>query len=397
MDIKQLELVNKWINQFDLVDRYSAEYFLQSLVYVSFSEFEKEIQDQVEKKVHQLQRKNKNCVAVFPVSRSAQNKFNIKKESKPSNDSSGRIGHVLKNLERKLPGLIEVSPRTISMSNKKVRNIIFVDDFIGTGTRFVKFWRKDVNKSIKSWVSGGFCKVWLISYATHAKGTKKICTNISAFNPKRIISNYRYRSSPLFKNKIFKNLALIYGSKTDKPSASLGYGSIATPIIFQHGCPNNAPAILWAGSKNKSLESRWAPLFSDRSIATSLYQLFEVNVSFQTFPELLWANREKKLALKFCEKYNSEKKAKVYVLILALVKKKYSEEQLLEILSPIGINEATKAIKLLQKHKLIDSYFKLTVFGNDILEKNKKSKNVYKDKDFEYYYPTRFLGSRRDI
>ena len=178
-DIKEIPLVNKWLKQFDLVDRYAAELLLQSLNYVSFSDFEKSIQNQVEDIVERVQKTNNSCVAIFTVSKNLENKFNKDKERKSENDSSGRIGHALKNLERKLGKRVELSPRIASMSQKKVRHIIYVDDFIGSGKRFINFWRKDVSRSVKSWVSGGYRKIWIVSHTIHKTGLEKIIKNIA--------------------------------------------------------------------------------------------------------------------------------------------------------------------------------------------------------------------------
>ncbi|HFG2217149.1 TPA: hypothetical protein ACGF9Q_003540, partial [Vibrio cholerae] len=205
-DIKTIPRVKAWIEQFDLVDRYAAELLLQSLNYVSFSEFEKSIQNQIEEVVERVQQNGKTCVAVFPVSKNLQNKFNENKEVKSVNDSSGRIGHALKNLERKLAKKIEVSPRVSSMSQRKVRHIIYVDDFIGSGKRFVDFWRKDVSKSVKSWVSGGYCKIWIVSHTVHSEGLSKIIKNIKSIDPERIIYKHHVRSSSLLNNDNLKKL-----------------------------------------------------------------------------------------------------------------------------------------------------------------------------------------------
>jgi len=147
-NILSIPKIKKWIEQFDHIDRYAAENLLQSLKFVSLAEFERSLQTQVEAIVREIQKSDSSCIAVFPVIKTLQNKFNEDKESKAANDSSGRIGHALKNIERKIGKTIEISPRTKSMVDKKVRNIIYVDDYVGTGNRFVKFWRKDVSSDL---------------------------------------------------------------------------------------------------------------------------------------------------------------------------------------------------------------------------------------------------------
>ena len=337
-DIKEIPLVNKWLKQFDLVDRYAAELLLQSLNYVSFSDFEKSIQNQVEDIVERVQKTNNSCVAIFTVSKNLENKFNKDKERKSENDSSGRIGHALKNLERKLGKRVELSPRIASMSQKKVRHIIYVDDFIGSGKRFINFWRKDVSRSVKSWVSGGYCKIWIVSHTIHKTGLEKIIKNISAIDSSRMNSQNLIESSQLLRNEKIKELLMKYGARTNKNDAALGYGDNCSPVVFQYGCPNNSPAILWANGKpNKKTncisDERWDSLFSERSVDTSLYPLFENSISYLTYPELLWSVGQYKLALKFCKE--TDENANLYNLILALSSSKYNRKKIEEVLLPI--------------------------------------------------------------
>lgn len=400
-DIKKITGVNRWIEQFELVDRYSAELLLQSLTYVSFEDFEKAIQVKVEKIVNEIRLDNNTIIAVFPVSKNTINKFNNNKQNKPANDSSGRIGHILKNLERKLPKKIEVSPRVLSMSKSKVRNIIYVDDIIGSGNRFLKFWKNDVSKSIKSWVSGGYCKIWLVSHTIHKEGKSKILKNLKAIDDSRLVCENFINVSPLLKNTNLKNLIIKYGARTNKPSASLGYSGNCSPVIFQYGCPNNAPALLWASGNPNSNDNgitlgRWDALFSERSIDSSLYKLFEGGQFYTTYPELLWSAGQYNLALTFCENLESSNDTKIYILILALISKGQDYNKVKGVFAPIN-KEFTIAVNTLMRNGLIDENFCLTVFGKDVLKANKKEKKIFLDKEYEDYYPTKYLGIPRDI
>lgn len=399
-DIKEIPKVKLWLEQFDLVDKYAAELLLQSLRYISFDEFDKSIQDLVEETVIKVQKKDKACVAVFPVSKVLQNKYNKDKSTKPENDSSGRIAHSLKNLERKLGNKIEVTPRVESMLEKKIRHIIYVDDIIGSGKRFIDFWRNDVSRTIKSWVSGGHCNIWLISHTVHASGLKRITSKVRAIDAKRVSSKLRINSSSLLTNDVLKSLIEKYGQRTHKSGAKFGFGSNCSPVIFQHGCPNNAPALLWANGKPNGKVTltpkvRWDALFSNRSIDTSLYPLFEDDFSPQSYPELLWSARQYRLALEFCESEHED--AKLYNLILALASQGYSKDKISEILIPIQ-SESNLAIETLVENELIDENMKLSVFGRDVLERNRqKKKNEFVDKKYADYYPSAFLGFHREI
>jgi len=399
-DVKEIPLVKKWINQFDFVDRYSAELLLHSLKFVSFSEFERSILNEVESIVNSVQKQDKACVALFPVSKNLIHNFNKEKEQKKENDSAGRIGHALKNLERKLGSRVEVSPRIKSMSNKKVRHIIFVDDFVGSGQRILDFWNNDVHKSIKSWVSGGYCKVWFVCYAANKQGFSRIARKLSAFDSSTLrVTTRVLDKSYIYTHERLRGLVENYALRTNKPNASLGYGKNCTPIVFQHGCPNNTPAILWANGKpnNRShniSNNRWDALFSERSIDTSLYPLFEENITFQSYPELLWDGGQYKLAISFLESENED--AKLNNLILALASKKYSRAKIDEILLPIEA-QANEAINKLVSFGLLDAEMNVSIFGRDVLEKNKRKKLEFIDKKYEDYYPSSYLGFLRDI
>ncbi len=126
--------------------------------------------------------------------------------------------------------------------------------------------------------------------------------------------------------KISPKLTEKYSSRTNKVDAALGYGKNCSPVVFQYGCPNNAPAILWAsGKSNQQIKGislgGWKALFEHRSIDTTLYQLFTESFSYKRYPELLWSAGQYKLALEFCESVDSNQNTQLYILILALFSK----------------------------------------------------------------------------
>lgn len=181
MKLEDLEIIKDWTSQFDVPDVYIVEQILSNMRFVSFEEVEAWLQNSINELLEEIHSKDgRSNVAIFPVNKPFINKFNEDKDVKQPNDSSGRIAHSLKNLERNLPKYVELTPRLISMRQKKVKNIIFVDDFVGTGDRFIKSWRETVPSSIKSWCSRGWCKVWFVTFAAHESGLKKFHTTFEA-------------------------------------------------------------------------------------------------------------------------------------------------------------------------------------------------------------------------
>ena len=72
--------------------------------------------------------------------------------------------------------------------------------------------------------------------------------------------------------------------------SGLGYRGSACPVVFEHGCPNNLPAILWAS------KGRWKGLFPNRAIPTELRPCFEDDGIARAM-EALWRANQPKLAL----------------------------------------------------------------------------------------------------
>ena len=149
MEIEDIPEVKVWIDQFDLAlpDRYLAKFLLKKMRYVSLQTVETWLQSSVLDTLKTIEKTEggRVGVAIYPVSKPFLTKYNNEKEVKPTNDSSGRLAHSLKNLERRLSENVVLTPRVETLKEMKVKHIIFVDDFIGTGKRFIKSWRETVS------------------------------------------------------------------------------------------------------------------------------------------------------------------------------------------------------------------------------------------------------------
>ena len=152
------------------------------------------------------------------------------------------------------------------MRRAKCRRIIVVDDLIGSGYRTRAFidaiWR---DRTIRSWWSLGYIRVEALAYSSTAVGAK-------------VVGKCRCRPSvhyemdcptidglPWLANKRdrLRELCSAYAKRTSKSKMPFGYGNINAVSVFEHGCPNNAPAILWAPTTSKK---PWCPIFPSRSI-----------------------------------------------------------------------------------------------------------------------------------
>jgi len=182
----------------------------------------------------------------------------------------------------------------------------------------------------------------------------------------------------------------------NKSKARLGYGNLLSPVVFQYGCPNNAPGIFW--SKGKRGKNRWQPLFPERSVATELYPLFNVDMTDETTPEELWMVGHHDLALEVIDDIDNYHGGHQLMMMLGFLDK---GKEINKIRTVLILTEAefTEKMEELVKYGLISSDNKITQFGKDILKRGKKTKKNRKDNSGEYknFYPASFLGFQREI
>jgi hypothetical protein len=390
--------VADWLSQFDIADKYLAEHMLKKMRYVSFEEIENWLQKSIIELLAQIENETgkKEAVAIFPVAKPFIHKFNKNKDIKPPNDSSGRIAHSLKNIERRLPNHIELTPRLDSMKLRKVRHIIFVDDFIGTGDRFIKSWQQTVSGSIKSWCSRGWCKIWVLAFAGHQSGINKLISRIGPIDQNRVRVNLVVNKSFIAENMNFVYLIKKYGQRLTEGNGALGYGKLLSPIVFQYGCPNNVPSIFW--TKGQRGKYKWRPLFPERSIPTELYQLFNEDLSEASSAEEIWMAGNYKLAIEFIDRLKDFHGEHKLMVILALLEKNKAVAKIrnLMVLSDM---EFQTSLSELVKYGLICDTYKVTDFGKDILMRGarnaKRSTKCYDASS--NFYPTTFLGFQREV
>ncbi|HDS0949253.1 TPA: hypothetical protein QDZ34_004346 [Stenotrophomonas maltophilia] len=397
MQLTEITGVKDWLSQFELPDVYLAEHMLKRIRYVNFEEFEAWLQKSVNDVLKEIERiDGRSAVAIFPVEKPSTHKFNEEKERKATNDSGGRIAHSLKNIERSMPNYVELTPRLESMRAQRVRNIVFVDDFIGTGDRFIKSWRKTVPGSVKSWCSLGWCKIWLLTFAAHKAGVSNIERNIRAISNSRVRTHVNIPRSFLVEQKNFRSIILKYSRDLGSARQRMGYGGLGTPIIFQHGCPNNVPLIFWKSSPKRS-KRPWKALFPERSIPINLYPFFSTSFIGSSLPEELWLSKNYSLAVQMLENFTTYSDEQ-HQLLLALT---WISKGL--PIATIGANmlisdaDLSEIFAKLRNGGAIDDSGIITRFGRDILLRmSRPSRNTSRAIEYSSYFPSSFLGFRRE-
>jgi hypothetical protein len=379
----------RWLNQFDTPDVPLARLVLRSLKLISHDEFEQNLN----KLVLQFIEKGKPPIALFPI-RKPSNGRKREGEKRAHFSSADRIGHFLENMERVQPNRIRVSPTIKSMRAEKTDLIILIDDIIGSGKRVTDFWRESLDPSIKSWLSYKKCKLFIATYAAHPKGLLRVVNSIRYF---------RQRQSLIFSQKLPKRvrawdhrvekLCKWYGKKTSKPEAALGYRDVMCPIVFQHGCPNDAPVILWSGGRS------WEALFPNRAVPSEFYECFGAGQGADT-AEILWRSGQYRLGLQILEAIemrNLEDSQIMLLTVLGLLLRGVRSKALTNWLM-LTESEKDGILQTAKNSSLIDDANSVTPFGRDLVERFRRIRTS-QDKmvlgneiSQRFYYPQRYRG-----
>lgn len=262
-DLLLTEAGGKWLEQIPSVDRETAERVVSNLTLVSHSEFQRCIQKNLESVVNET----KGAIALYAVRETdpTQMYFDQVTNSKTGgvdalssgNDhgSEAIIANLIRNYCKTNPRKLLNHPSMAEMKKQKCRSIIFVDDFIGSGQRTRKFIQAFWNhRSLRSWHSFKYFKFTVIAYCGTENGMKYVAKH------KASPSIFIERQCPSFKDMswgqryadVVINFFKKYGHKTCKKNYPLGYDRVMASIVFEHGCPNNVPAIFWAPSSKKA-------------------------------------------------------------------------------------------------------------------------------------------------
>jgi hypothetical protein len=313
--LSEHQLSQKWLAQFrSNEDRAQAAQMLNQLKLVSTREFESGI----ELALTNLQTKLNATIAVYPVASPfpvgilgydnfnggiAKNENNQPREvgRRKQFGSEDRMGHILAKLQERFKrgtgsSSVECVPTLSQLKTQGIRHIVLVDDVCGSGTRIANYW-KTIPRRIKSLLSLKRYELWIVLYAITPKGKVALGKAIPNFPSDHLISVLPQADLHEILTPELNSLCLKYAQLLGTESIGMGYRGSACPVIFEHGCPNNLPGILW--SKRKG----WEALFPNRSIPTEMRSCFDEE-GVERALEVLWHTNQPKLALSLLDALN---------------------------------------------------------------------------------------------
>ena len=169
----------------------------------------------------------------------------------------------------------ELDTNRYSLSGKNsehAQTIILVDDFLGSGDQFIDDFAPQFKMNEK-------LKRYIIIYSpliAHKSGIERVLSKYPQINiiPSEVVSQddslFSNKNSNFFKNDSINSVdeaKTFYMGMREKYSPNnlywLGYKDACLPLVFEWGCPNQAPSILWMFSSRN--QSKWKQLFSRRA------------------------------------------------------------------------------------------------------------------------------------
>lgn len=188
--------------------------------------------------------------------------------------SEGRIANIIRNFCREDATKLLNHPTMERLRSTQVDTVVVVDDFIGSGKRVSEYldalW---FPPTIKSWNSYKRIRFVVVAYSATSVGMRRLYDHPSRPVAKLVrfcptIDSLHWRASLIDAAKKF---CRAYAKRFNLRGFPLGFKETGALLVFEHGCPNNVPAIFWADTKGNR---PWAPLFPAKRVVQSTATAF---------------------------------------------------------------------------------------------------------------------------
>ncbi len=411
-------LSQRWLAQFrNSEDRGRATQLLNQLKLVPAREFEAGI----ERALIDLQTRLQATIAVYPIAPPIPDEiagYDPFKGGIPTNGNSqsrevgrrrkfgseDRVGHVLARLQERFrrgtgASTVECVPTLTQLKTQGIRHIVLVDDVCGSGKRITDYWQA-IPRRIKSLLSLKRCELWIVLYAITPTGKvalKKAMPNFSLSD--HLITVLPTTNLQALLTPELCTLCRRYAELIDMKSSGLGYRGSGCSIVFEHGCPNNTPAFLWANRKG------WKGLFPNCSIPTDMRSCFDVDGTERAL-ETLWRANQPKLTLSLLAALDHEvpltAEQRMLLTMLGLRLRGISEDNLATRLL-MSDSESKKLRRMAMEMGLFDdTAAQVTPMGKELVSRFRERfcrarRLEVVGKNPEDYYPCQCEGKLREL
>lgn len=272
-----------WLGQFERSDREVATHLVDSLNLVSATAFHESLTSLMESLLAQ-----EGPCAFYAVREIAKDGcYFPQKGTKPmvvaasTIGSEGLVAQVITKLAQASASKALDHPPIKTLRRKRIRNLVLVDDIAVSGKRAATFAAAFMRESsLRSWASYGKLDIHFIAYSATDWAAQRLASQFHRWT--RIqrdgrlhlhvahasVAGYTTFAEPLLTQA--QALCSKYPPTLRRPDAGarMGFGRALAATVFQHGCPNNVPAMFWAIARD------WKPLFPGRQVPHRLLSAF---------------------------------------------------------------------------------------------------------------------------
>lgn len=279
--------VAKWLTNFNREHQPAAKTLVDAVKLVSATEVRTELGREIRRLLTSLP----HPVAAFPVREVAppesahgvgrDGPYDLLPPGLPGSEAV--IANILTGISREssYDRLILTSLDLHKLRTRKVRTILLVDDFSGSGKRLKDFGKAlRRHPTIRSWLSYGWVKIHVVAYAATAEAIRLLRSD---FGPDYV---HLVRACPTFENARWtpeqkadiETLCKDYCGRLGR--YKLGFRKSKALIAFEHTAPNNLPAILWR------VDDGWNSLFEWKAVPADLLALYATDHAESSSPSV---------------------------------------------------------------------------------------------------------------
>lgn len=375
--------VARWLENFLPEERETAALLIDGLKFVSETDLRRELGDMVADLVANLP----NPTAAFPVREvrtedSAHEggplgRYHLLQPGMPGSEAI--IANVLTGVIRR-PAITkkEMLPDLglRCLREERVRTILLVDDFSGSGSRLLKFRSALLrHPSIRSWNSLHLIDFHVAVYfatdaAMNALGDQFAKEKIHVVRACPTFAAQSWTAEQLAE---VEELCRTYAPRPRRRQRdyALGFEDSRALIAFEHTAPNNLPRILWQAN------SAWNSLFDFKSVPSDLLSLFT----------MLPAPPREPLA--------GSAGAQRLGQVLELLARRVRDAHAIAAHGDISLSEVQRLLNLLQSVGYVTSGLRLTETGQAELKRQRAANPplVLPNRD-DPYYPLQLRAER---
>jgi hypothetical protein len=393
MTLDEFELGKAWLDQFPFVEREVGRQLLRSLRLVSNTQFETAVSNKLIELFGELSSEN---FALFSVVETPADEDPAEAPRRVAGSSADRVKHMNENLGRIYGPRVQAHPTVRSMRAQRMKNVVLVEDFIGTGRRMGSYLRDVMDSTLKSWISYKWTKLWIVCYGGLEAGVRNVLHKGYGLDDDRVRFATVAQRPGQFLSPLMVKFCKKYAERTWRSRMPYGFGNGAVGMIFEHSCPNNAPVVLWSEGP------KFTPLFPKQGIPVDLKRAFsqeDVNRPAQ----VLWEMSQYRLAIAMLHEPDLERhQGSQWRLLLMLGLASRSRWEDSRIASVLGIPVGDVAQQRFEAYRLnmLDTQtHSLTEFGRGLLERvrasagNQRKPARRKQRALtEIYYPVSCAG-----